>query len=338
MDERRKGRASHAVRESPSPRPRQKAREADGLARLAAITQRLAVLLAAGVAPDSAWVHLDHTVGGGAPSLLSAVARRPSGVGVSETIVDAVESRAALGARAPALADTAWRGLAAAWLLASEVGAPLAPTLLSVSSSLQDLASTQRELQVALEAPRSTARLVMALPIVGVLFGLALGFDTVGILFTTVPGGLCLLLGAALMVIGWRWNLRLVRGATPADPAPGLELDLLAIAVSGGAALDRARRAVTEVLQRCGLQTGEGGGAVNEVLELSRRAGVPAAALLRGEAGQARASACSAAQEAAARLSVTLMMPLGLCVLPAFLLLGVAPLMIAVLSSTVTGV
>jgi tight adherence protein B len=29
------------------------------------------------------------------------------------------------------------------------------------------------------------------------------------------------------------------------------------------------------------------------------------------------------------------MMPLGLCVLPAFMLLGVAPLLIAVLSSTV---
>jgi tight adherence protein B len=31
------------------------------------------------------------------------------------------------------------------------------------------------------------------------------------------------------------------------------------------------------------------------------------------------------------------MMPLGLCILPAFMLLGVAPLMLSLMSSTVTG-
>jgi tight adherence protein B len=39
----------------------------------------------------------------------------------------------------------------------------------------------------------------------------------------------------------------------------------------------------------------------------------------------------------AATLAVTLMLPLGLCILPAFMVLGVAPLLIAVISSTVTG-
>ena len=73
---------------------------------------------------------------------------------------------------------------------------------------------------------------------------------------------------------------------------------------------------------------------VDEVLDLSRRAGVPAAALLRSEAEQARRTARSDAEEKAARLAVTLMLPLGLCILPAFMLLGVAPLMIAVISST----
>ena len=42
-------------------------------------------------------------------------------------------------------------------------------------------------------------------------------------------------------------------------------------------------------------------------------------------------------QDAAAVLAVRLMIPLGVCVLPAFMALGVAPLLIAVISSTVAG-
>jgi tight adherence protein B len=63
---------------------------------------------------------------------------------------------------------------------------------------------------------------------------------------------------------------------------------------------------------------------------------VPAAALLRSEAEEARREARSAGQAAAARLAVTLMLPLGLCILPAFMLLGVAPLLIAIVGSTVS--
>ncbi|MEQ1735248.1 MAG: type II secretion system F family protein, partial [Rhodoglobus sp.] len=71
------------------------------------------------------------------------------------------------------------------------------------------------------------------------------------------------------------------------------------------------------------------------VLELSRRAGVPAGELLRSEADEVRRAARFEAQEKAARLGVRLMLPLGLCILPAFMALGVVPLLITVVSSTV---
>ncbi len=71
------------------------------------------------------------------------------------------------------------------------------------------------------------------------------------------------------------------------------------------------------------------------VLDLSRRAGVPAGELLRSEAEEARRAARSDAQVKAAALGVRLMLPLGLCILPAFMALGVIPLLITVISSTV---
>lgn len=298
-----------------------------GLDTVASVVQRLAVLLAAGVVPASGWGYLAEGSDAGVVPLVAAAAA--GGRPVSEAIVVAVE-------REPGADEQAWRGLAAAWQVATDAGTSLAPSLRQFASSLRDLAQTRRDLSVALAGPLATARMVMILPVVGVLFGLALGFDTLGTLFTTVPGWVCLVLGVGLMVIARRWNGKLVAGARPTLLTPGLSLDLMAIAVSGGASLPRASAAVDEARTRCGLADDGGAAAVEAVLSLSRRAGVPAAELLRSEAEEARRDARSAGQAAAARLAVTLMLPLGLCILPAFMLLGVAPLLIAIVASTVS--
>lgn len=287
------------------------------LAEVAGVAQRLSVLLAAGVAPLSAWGYLDS---GRVPEAVAASGR------VTDTLVD--EAR-----RLPTLEADAWRGLAAAWSVATESGAPLAPSLRDYAASLRDLAQSQRDAAVALAAPVATARMVMALPAVGVLFGLALGFDTLGILFGTPVGWACLGVGTALMLLGSRWNRRLVRTAQPSGATPGIECDLMAIALAGGGSLDRARRLLDDAVAEFGLSSRDA--RIDAVLELSRRAGVPAGDLLRSEADEARRQARTDAQERAARLSVRLMIPLGLCVLPAFMVLGVLPLLAAVVTSTV---
>ena len=64
---------------------------------------------------------------------------------------------------------------------------------------------------------------------------------------------------------------------------------------------------------------------------------MPAGELLRSEAEETRREARASAAAAASVLAVKLMLPLGLCVLPAFMLLGVAPLLLAVITSTVSG-
>lgn len=297
--------------------------------RVASLVQRLAVLLAAGVPPPSAWGYLLPESGESDWPLLDEVVGRIRSHGAADEAIHAV-----VGASPE---SAGWRGLAAAWRVASEAGAPLAPTLADLAGSLRDLAETDREVQVALAAPVATARMVMALPVVGVLFGLALGFDTLGTLFGTPIGLVCLGLGGALMLVARLWNRRLVSSAAPTVQSPGLALDLVAIAVSGGASTDRAITAVESACLRSSISIQQDQAAIDGVLGLSRRAGVPAAALLRSEAAEARRRARSDGARRAATLSVTLMLPLGLCILPAFMLLGVAPLLIAVISSTVGG-
>lgn len=297
-------------------------RDPPPLAAVAAVAQRLAVLLAAGVAPSSAWTY----VADGADSVVpAAVAARGE---VDSTILE-------VSAGLPPLEAGGWCGLAASWAVATDSGTPLAPSLRDYAASLRSLAQAQRDVQVALAGPVATARMVMALPLVGVLFGLVLGFNTLATLFTTPPGWVCLVVGGALMLAAARWNARLVRAAQPTDASPGLEFELMAIAVSGGGSLEKARAALDSAVARFGLQAQPE--RVDPVLELSRRAGVPAAELLRSEAHEARRVASADARERAETLSVKLMLPLGLCVLPAFMVLGVLPLMISVISTTVSG-
>ncbi|MET4640167.1 type II secretion system F family protein [Mycetocola sp. 2940] len=344
--------------------------------RVAGVTARLAVLLSAGVPPVAAWGYLaadDVSAGPGARSRSNS---DPAGIG---RVLSAAAAAAQKGADvavaiAEAAADTpekqprklrtrlpptdAWLTVAAAWSVATETGAPLAGCLHELARSQRALGQAQRDIDAALAGPRSTSRLVLMLPVVGLLFGVLLGFDTVGTLVGTVPGWFCLAGGTLLMLAAWRWSRAMVSRSTPRSSAPGLAIDLTAIAMSSGASVDRAVAVVESALAR--FQQSEptrpsarrrvvsdsprlvgssaDGAAIRGVFALSRAAGVPAADLLRAEADQARRNARSNAQQAAASLATRLMLPLGLCILPAFLLVGVAPLMLSVLSSTVRGI
>ena len=266
------------------------------------------MLLTAGVSPASAW-------------------RFVTGERIDSLEVPAAMLR--LGEREP----HAWRGLAAAWSIAAESGAPLAPTLRHYAASLRDLAQAARDASVALAGPVATARLVLVLPLLGLGFGLALGFDTVTTLVATPLGWACLGVGASLVALALIWNRSLVRRARPKDPSPGLACDLVAIALGGGASIGRARTVVQRAATEYHLVLDTA--ALDEPLELSRAAGVPAAELLRSAADEARRDARAAAQAAAARLGVVLMLPLGACILPAFFAIGVVPLLATVLTSTV---
>ncbi|NYF11639.1 tight adherence protein B [Leifsonia sp. AK011] len=292
-----------------------------GISGAARVAQRLAVLLAAGVAPGAAWRFVAETSG-------NAVVA--SAVGTH----DVAEALVAASAGLPANERAAWRGLAAAWSVATDAGAPLAGALRDYARSLRSLADAARDAQVALAGPRATARVVLVLPFVGLVFGSLLGFGTIEVLFGSPIGWTLLVVGVGLIVVARAWNRRLVASALTRDVTPGLACELTAVAVSGGGSLERAKAATAEALRRFELPEDSGG--IDGVLALSTRAGVPAAELLRAEAEEQRRDARAEAQAAAAALGVRLMLPLGLCVLPAFLVLGVAPLLVAVLSSTVS--
>ncbi|MGK9149442.1 type II secretion system F family protein [Plantibacter flavus] len=320
----------------------------DGAARVALLTRRLAVLLGAGVAPASAWSHLaEEATGTGddaaseedpggtddrhedARSLHAVAVAAAEGGDVAAAIEMVVDREAGDGVR------TAWAALAAAWQVAAASGAPLGVCLRDLAGSLRELDRIGRDVGTAMAGPAATARLVLWLPLVAIVLGMMLGFDTVGTLLTTVPGLCCSALGIGFLVAGGRWSAALTARAARRDPAPGLSLDLVAVAMAGGGSASAAQALVQDACRRFAVPHDDR--VVARVIALSARAGIPAGELLRSEAEQLRDQARSDGERAAAVLATRLMIPLGVCVLPAFLLVGVAPLLLSVLSSTALG-
>ncbi|GGZ81000.1 type II secretion system F family protein [Streptomyces bluensis] len=190
--------------------------------------------------------------------------------------------------------------------------------------------------------------------LVGGLTGLALGL--------TAGGGF------------WWWQLRHRHRATgsagkppdgeydPARVARQLPLaaDLLAACLAAGAGPAVAARAVGEALggpvgerldlgaaqERLGGEPAEawralaalpGAGPLARLLEHADESGVPAAAPVARLAAEARAAWARAATERARRAAVMVTAPVGLCFLPAFIAIGVLPVVIGLADGLLGG-
>jgi len=228
-----------------------------------------------------------------------------------------------------------WRVLGAVWRLAERSGAPLAPVLERFAHAMRALSRLAERRAVLLAGPRSTLRLVIALPPLAMLMGVALGFDPLAALGSPA-GAAAAALGALLLALGAWWASALTRRVARADWAAGWEFELVAIALGGGVPPAAAARWAVESadLSRAEwVRLGEFGarGAVTRALESARSLGTPLAPTLRAEAERSRARAQAELERAAERLGVRVLLPLGVCVLPAFVLLGVVPVLLAVL-------
>jgi tight adherence protein B len=232
---------------------------------------------------------------------------------------------------------SAWREVAAVLRVAERTGAPSAGTLRALAGALRRTAASDRAVRVALAGPRASARVVLALPVLGLALGSTWGAGAVQVLVSSPVGWACTGIAVLLVSTARAWSARLISAATPDGRIPGVLLDAWAVAVSGGGSWSAGGAAVRSAFGTLYHAHAEHE-QLADVLALAQRAGVPAAALLRAAAEDLRDDAAAAGLAAAERLAVRLVLPLGVCVLPAFVLVGVVPVVVGVLSSTVVGV
>ena len=255
--------------------------------------------------------------------------------------------------------------------MSESAGAPLATSLERAAEHAEERIDALLGRQSALAAPRATGRILSLLPLLGLGLGVLMGSDPVGVLTGSILGALTGLFGLGLAFAGRRWTAALVHraevestraghtGGEQALNAPtvdtALVLELLAAQLRAGLAPLAALGTLAEALnsrplhtvcQRLQMGSGWGSawsgssagtfGELRDALAPAYTGGAPSTALLLSLADAHRLSERRAAERAAGKLSVALVVPLGLCSLPAFICLGIVPILISLLP-TLTG-
>ena len=258
-----------------------------------------------------------------------------------------------LRARAP---DAAARRTAASVALACRfshgLGAPMADILDAIGDSIDDGQSVAEARRVASAGPLMSARVLAALPLVGITCALALGASPWQFYTGGTVGRICALLGAAAWVVGIASCRRILARArsTDEDTDPALACDLVAAGLACGAAIPRVLDALAAACARESLawtahalrlgvpwdeaweETPEWAHPLRDALESSWTSGNAPETMLARSASWERRARLADAKTRAEELSVRLVGPLGACFLPAFLALGIAPLL-----ATLTG-
>ncbi|BDI21527.1 hypothetical protein [Herbiconiux sp. L3-i23] len=290
---------------------------ADDFDAAAGSLERLIVLARAGVPPTTAWTRLRQ--------------------GDEKGRGDASPARTRWRRRRepdphPHLADEV---VEAVFLVATRAGAPIAAAMRAQAVALRERAQHAREAEIAATGPRMTARVLLGLPIGGALLATALGFDVVGALTRSPLGWTALIIGMALAASGAVWTARMVGSIAASPRAPGLLLDLAAVAVLGGMPPESSITIATRAIPPR-LRDDDDVAAATRTIAFARRSGAPIASLLVEEAAMRRRVDAARSRREVERLSTRLLAPLGVCILPSFLLIGVLPVLTAVISSTVT--
>lgn len=239
--------------------------------------------------------------------------------------------------------------IAAACRLTQDLGIALADVLDAVVEGIEDADAARVERAVARAGPTLTARLLTGLPLLGVLGVSLVGADVFGFVGDGSVGTVSFVAGVGFWVAGMVWIRRLIANADPVGEVDRIVVvELVAAAIEAGASIPRALEAVSAAANLPALQLSarllQLGASFGEVvrglsgIELSlvsalRPAwfvGASPEALLRLLAQRERRERTRLARECAQRLAVKLVLPLGLCLLPAFVLLAVVPVVAAI--------
>ncbi|MCM3925672.1 type II secretion system F family protein [Frankia sp. AiPs1] len=345
--------------------------------------------------------HALHAAARGIEELGSAPGRHPGWISL-DRLADTLAGPDDPGVALCRSEAGAVRQLGIAYQVCTLVGARLAPITTMLATLARADAVRAGELAAALAGPRSSGRLVAALPLAGIALGSLAGAQPLHTLLATPAGNACLLAGGLADLAGLRWlrsfadrverrvapvAMDAARTGDPTRVVSGrqrlladlpLALDLIAACLRGGGTVVSAMVAVGAAnggklgreLRRAAEDLAAGADALaacdrliaatvgsGRAARLARllgrdprtapgsrwtvmmRAAVaafdraqtsgakPAAALVR-LAQRARDEAHAESIAAARRAGVLAVAPLGLCFLPAFLLLGVVPVVL----------
>ena len=189
--------------------------------------------------------------------------------------------------------------------------------------------------ELAAAAPRATLRLVVWLPIAGLVLGQVFGLDALTVLGRQPIALVALCLGGGLLLAGQAWSqqlMRMARGQSKFDRFPYL---LLSSCLQAGydlaASQELVQNSFTEVSRSVDFAADD---ILQEITATAKRTGSGVAELITAFARIQMHEQLQLKLRSIETLSVRMMLPLGVAVLPAFVLMTVVPLSLGFISKT----
>jgi len=201
--------------------------------------------------------------------------------------------------------------------LAIRSGAPLGPTAKALALYQETLREFDREVTQAQAVPIATRKLMLWLPVFGVGLGELLGFGSLAAIGTTV-GLIGFLLAIALTYAGASITSRMLEKSRANSGVPGAQWIRLQILLSAGMPLPAA-------LKESGFESER-----NDFIELALQSGAGLGVMISAQQRSEIANFSATRISAAKALAVSLLIPLGLTTLPAFLIFTVLPMLIGI--------
>lgn len=222
------------------------------------------------------------------------------------------------------------------WSLSQKVGGPIIFALNRIIEVFESRDKNSKEVELAFAGPQSTSKLVMGLPVIALVLAQLTGMNPFGAITGSLLGMLSVCLGAGLLVSGHYWTKKLLAGALPETLDPGAYLDSVLIGLQAGLPLQQSREIAQENYKRVfeAEVSPQDIESLDEAAELSRTTGAALTQIILSNANRLREDLRFQISNRIARLSVRLMIPLGVAVLPAFILLSIVPIAISLLSNS----
>jgi tight adherence protein B len=221
------------------------------------------------------------------------------------------------------------------WSLAMSSGGAVSGAIQALGETFRETGRHKREIQLAFAGPKATARLVSWLPAAGIIGGQLMGMRPINAIFTNPIAGLSVAIGLAFLAVGRIWTKSILSKAAPSENDPGLFFDSVRFGVTAGLPLSKAIETASSASQ-LHLSTPPDAAVLARLArmaEINRSSGASISDLLAAEALVRREQQRFAESTALAKLSVRLMIPLGVLTLPAFVLSTIVPVAISLLSN-----
>lgn len=211
-----------------------------------------------------------------------------------------------------------------------------APTLAmrQLQSLAIDRAAGEAKLRLAAATPRATARLVQWLPVAALMLGQLVGLGSIEILFSSGLAIVSCVIGFAFLLLANILSTRMIAKANEAREDYTIALDAFAMCLSAGLPLSLARDNLERVFERVYEQElpADAVHEIEQLAKLSSISGAPIERMLRARAAEMRFNLHQERLSKLERLSVRLLVPLAVFVLPAFVFISVIPISISLLS------